>query len=109
MSERAVPNAQATEASTYWAVEPDHGRLASSMAERITRYVDACKESGRADKWRKALRLAYGRDNSGRSSSNISFGGEVGETVEIIPNLFRSFQRSIHVLVTGSRPSMSAR
>ncbi len=94
----------------YWAtVEPQE--LASQMNRLVDAYLDDLELSGRLDVWRRAIRLYFGYDADGgwQNSAALSFGGEQGETVMLRANQFRSLLRSMITLVTGTRPSFTAR
>lgn len=94
----------------YWAtVDPDE--LAPQMNRLIDAYLDDLDMSGRLNLWRRAIRLYFGYDAEGgwQNSAALTFGGDQGETVMLRANQFRSLLRSMITLVTGTRPSFTAR
>ena len=94
----------------YWAtVETD--ALGAQMNRLIDAHLDDLDLSGRLDLWRRAIRLYFGYDAEGgwQNSAALTFGGDMGETVMLRANQFRSLLRSMITLVTGTRPSFTAR
>lgn len=95
----------------YWADCRDPKRFASYLADRINTFRTACITSGRADLWRRALRMYYGLDADGgwTNSHLVTFGGAQGERVQLRANIYRSIVRTALVMTTGSRPAFTVR
>ncbi len=92
----------------YWAAAP-RSELGPLMRARIEAYYDDMETSGRLDKVRRSVATYYGADpESGGDSAYVRLGGKQGEVVMVNVNHYRSIINQAHVLVTSSRPSMSA-
>jgi hypothetical protein len=96
--------------NTYWANE-DPDKLAEIVGQRVTEYHRHLEMSGRSALYRRAARLYYGLDPElgWKNSAAVTYGGEQGELSMIRVNLFRSLLENLMVIVTGDRPSFSAR
>lgn len=94
----------------YWAARPIED-IGSAMRQRSRAYVEYVENTGRAGVWRKCRRSYYGLDAEGvwSNAAAVTFGGEQGENSMIRVNQFRSLVDHQNVLITGSRPSFSAR
>lgn len=99
-----------TRENDYWAAR-ENDQIGDAMRQRSRAYVNFVENTGRGGVWRKAWRSYYGLDNDGiwTDAACVTFGGEQGENSMIRVNQFRSLVAHILVLVTGSRPSFSAK
>ncbi len=89
----------------YWAAAPRE-QLGALMDERVTRFYEALKETGRLSLWQRSLAAYYGEDpDSGASSHGVSFAGTQGEVVLACANHYGSLVNHAHVLITASRPA----
>jgi hypothetical protein len=95
---------------TYWLAETDHEKVATQMLRRINAYAERLHVTGRADVMRRMSRLAFSRDlESGLDAHSVRVGGEQGELIGTRGNLLGRYVRAVHTLVTGTRPSYTAR
>jgi hypothetical protein len=90
---------------TYWAATDDPHELADRLKIRIKRFRDACELSGRRHLWARASRMFYGLDPEGgyRTSHYVQFEGAQGQFLGSRLNLYRSFAKSMLVMIVGSR------
>lgn len=94
----------------YWAAEKEPQGLSAAMVDRIRRYYDDCRSSGRIDVWRRIRDLSFGRDPDGdRTTFRVNFGGDQGETVEIRINHFRNLLDHVYAITTQTRPAFEAK
>jgi hypothetical protein len=97
-------------AGQYWAAETDPEKFASFLGDRIDRYYDDVEGSGRANVWRRIQELSFGRDpDNDRSSAQLVFGGQAGETTELRINHFRAVLDQVYAITTQTRPSFEAK
>jgi hypothetical protein len=97
-------------AGSYWAAEADPEKFASYLGDRIDRYYDDVEGSGRANIWRRIQELSFGRDpDSERTSAQLVFGGNAGETTELRINHFRAVLDRVFAITTQTRPSFEAK
>lgn len=89
----------------YWATL-DGEELAGEVVRHFREYWNRLENDGTLAVYRAALRTYYGRDATGgyASSHFVSFGGEVGERVEIRVDHFRSLVTRLHSMATAERP-----
>lgn len=112
LDDSIVPEPIEEEGEVYFAREaPYSDEFAAALEERINRFYDHLNLSGRLVRWRRGIRMLNGMDGRGGAvnSAGITLGGDQGELVQLKVNLFRSFIRSMHTYVTGSRPAMQPR
>ena len=92
----------------YWAAAPRE-EIGKQMQPWIDAYYEDLEGSGRLERIRRSVATYHGADpEAGGSSSAVRFGGEQGQAVMANVNHYRSILNQAHVLVTSSRPSMSA-
>lgn len=92
----------------YWAAAPRE-ELGKQMQPWIDAYYEDLEGSGRLEKIRRSVATYHGADpESGGSSTAVRFSGTQGQNVGANINHYRSILNQAHVLVTSSRPAMSA-
>lgn len=92
----------------YWAAAP-RAKLGKQMQPWIDAYYDDLEGSGRLERIRRSVATYHGADpESGGASSHVRFSGEDGQSVMANINHYRSILNQAHVLVTSSRPAVSA-
>jgi hypothetical protein len=95
---------------SYWAAEQDPKAYSAALVDRIRRFYDDARSSGRVDVWRRIRELSFGRDpDSDRSTQRILLGGEQGETTELRINHFRNLLDHVFSITTQTRPAFEAR
>lgn len=93
---------------SYWATT-DIEELAIALEKKRETYYKHCEGTGRLALWRKSHRLYYGVDDEGTTTSFApSYGGQQGELVLSKVNNYYSLLEHIHVLITGTRPTLKA-
>ena len=93
-------------ATTYWAAEPDSERAAALVLERVKRFRDWLRASGRAERMWRSWRAFYGRAPDGMGdTSRITADGSQGEWVGTTTNDFAQLVTQTAVLTTQTRPA----
>ena len=95
--------------SIYWASVPNSKVAAANTLERIKRYREALKNSGRAARMRRGFNTMYGRapDGSG-DTSRTSSSGDAGEYVDVTLNNFATLVTQSVVRTTANKPAFKA-
>ncbi len=94
---------------TYWAAAP-RDELGPFLGERIRRFYDDCRSSGRVEMWRIIRELSFGRDPFGEKTTfRLHFGGAQGETTEFRANHFRNLLDHVFAITTQTRPAFEAK
>jgi hypothetical protein len=107
---KTVAARAANKPDAYWAAEADPEKLGAALVDRISRYYDDCRSSGRVEIWRRIRDLSFGRDPDGdRSTFRVAFGGSQGETTEIRINHFRNLLDHVYAITTQTRPAFEAK
>jgi hypothetical protein len=102
------PEVEADE-STYFAVNPDSRSAVAGCLERIRRYREAMKVSGRGDKMRRNWYAWQGAGpRRDADASRMLSSGEQGEMLSINVNHFASLVNQAVVLTTGQKPAIKA-
>jgi hypothetical protein len=93
----------------YWASVSDSKEAAANTLERIRRYREALKDSGRAARMRRGFNTFYGRapDGSG-DTSRTSSSGDQGEYVDVTLNNFATLVTQSVVRTTANKPAFKA-
>lgn len=101
--------AATTDGSVYWASVPNSKVAAANTLERIRRYREALKNSGRAARMRRGFNTMYGRapDGSG-DTSRTSSSGDAGEYVDVTLNNFATLVTQSVVRTTANKPAFKA-
>lgn len=95
--------------TTYFAANPDSREAVAGCIERIRRYREALRTSGRADKARRCWRAWQGQGPMGdRDASRMLPGGDQGEQLVLNVNHFAALVNQAVVLTTSQRPSVKA-
>jgi hypothetical protein len=94
----------------YWAAEERDEDLAAGVKQRIARFYDHLRSTGRLTRWERVESLYYGEDaDSGMSGHEIVELGEAGETIGVRANHLRAIVRQSLNLATGTEPSIHAK
>lgn len=95
--------------STYWASQPDSQRAAANVVERIRRYREWLKDTGRAGRMRRGFNTMYGRapDGTGDTSQTGS-SGDQGEYVDVTLNKYATLVTQSTVRTTAEKPAFRA-
>ncbi len=93
----------------YWAAEPDSKKAVAGTIERIRRYRESLKASGRADRMKRNWNayLGWGPRNDADASRVLSAGAS-GEMLNITVNHFAAMVNQAVVLTTSNKPAVTA-
>lgn len=98
-----------TDPTVYWASVPDSKVAAANALERIKRYRDALRNSGRAARMRRGFNTFYGRAPDGAGdTSRTSASGDQGEYVDVTLNNFATLVTQSVVRTTANKPAFKA-
>ncbi len=98
-----------TDSHSYWAAEPESKRAAANILERIHRYRQWLKETGRAQRMRRGFDTMYGRGPDGAGdTSQTSASGDEGEYVDVTLNKYATLVTQSVVRTTSNKPAFKA-
>lgn len=98
-----------SDSQKYWAAEPNSERTAAFIRERIRRFREWLRFSGRAERMYRSWRAFYGHAPDGLGdTSRITASGEQGEYVDTATNDFAQLVTQTAVLTTQARPAFKA-
>jgi hypothetical protein len=93
----------------YWAAETDSKKAVGGVIERIRRYREALKASGRADRMKRNWNAYQGwGPRTDADASRILAAGEAGEMLSINVNHFAAMVNQAVVLTTSNKPAVTA-
>lgn len=97
-----------SDSDKYWA-DGESSEVAKAVLERVKRYRESLRVTGRLDKMRRAWLCfqGYGADGSG-DASQLQPGGESGEMLRVTPNQFAGLVNQAVVLTTSNKPATKA-
>ncbi len=97
------------DSSRYWAAEPSSEIAAANVCERVRRYRDWLKDTGRAGRMRRGFNTMYGRAPDGQGdTSQTGRSGEQGEYVDTTLNNFATLVTQVTVRTTSNKPAFKA-
>lgn len=97
------------DSTKYWAASEDSGECVNGIKDRITRYREWLKESGRSQRMLRAWRAFYGYAPDGTGdTSMIRPSGEQGEFIDVTTNDYAILVRQTAVLTTANKPAFKA-
>lgn len=100
---------ETSDPSIYWASVTDSKEAAANTLERIRRYREALKDSGRAARMRRGFNTFYGRAPDGAGdTSRTSSSGDQGEYVDVTLNNFATLVTQSVVRTTANKPAFKA-
>lgn len=95
--------------TTYWCAEPNSKRAAANTLERILRYREWLKLTGRAQRMRRGFNTMYGRSPDGAGdTSQTSSSGDQGEYVDVTLNNFATLVTQSVVRTTANKPAFKS-
>lgn len=98
-----------SDGTRYWAAAPDSKTAAANVEERIRRYRDWLKFTGRAARMRRGFNTMYGRSPDGSGdTSQTSSSGDQGEYVDVTLNNFATLVTQSVVRTTANKPAFKA-
>lgn len=104
MSKEYAPNPD-----IYWAAEADSSTAVAGTIERIRRYRESLRASGRAGRMRRNWNAYQGWGPRGDAdASRLQAGGESGEMLNITVNHFAAMVNQAVVLTTSNKPAVTA-
>ncbi len=96
-------------AKTYWAAETDSTKAVDGVLERIRRYREWLRITGRLERMKRNWRAYAGYGPNGdKNSAATRFAGERGELLSVNVNQFATLANQTVVLTTSSKPAMKA-
>ena len=93
----------------YWAAEPDSQSFAGNLKERLRRYTEWLKETGRSARMTRSWNAFYGYapDATG-DTSKVRQSGEQGEYVDVTTNDYATLVQQTAGLTTSNKPGFKA-
>lgn len=91
----------------YWAAEPTSEKAVAGALERIRRYREWMRQSGRLYRIKTSWNTYRGVGRAGLSTS-LTTGGERGELIQVFPNEYASLLNQVVVLTTQNKPAFKA-
>lgn len=93
----------------YFAAEPESGRCAANVIEKIRRYRQWLKQSGRSSRMVRSWRTYHGQSPDGNGDTNrTGASGEQGEWVDVTGNDYATLVTQTVVLTTQDKPAFKA-
>ena len=93
----------------YWAAETDSKKAVAGTIERIRRYREALKASGRADRMKRNWNAYQGwGPRNDADASRLLASGESGEMLSVTVNHFAAMVNQAVVLTTSNKPAVTA-
>jgi hypothetical protein len=102
-------NESTSDTQTYWASHADSRKAVAGGVERVKRYRESLRASGRADRMRRnwLTYLGWG-PRSDADASRMLPGGEQGEMVQMTVNHFGAMVTQAVTLTTSNKPAVKA-
>lgn len=94
---------------SYWASEPSSDIAAANIIERVRKYRQWLRESGRADRMVRGFTAFYGHGPDGTGDTNrTSSSGEQGEYIDVTTNKYAALVTQSTVRTTAEKPAFRA-